>query len=115
MKLKAFGLSRFKDKNHFEEDGTQNYLVFQPMYKYFEKIGNTDNISEWKSIGWSDEIPDNTLAPELIYYGQRMYVKFNGSCLKQDKVTFNHGKIVNMYIFSTLKSTLIYDENIKIK
>ena len=44
-----------------------------------------------------------------------MYVKFNGSCLKQDKVTFNHGKIVNMYIFSTLKSTLIYDENIKIK
>ena len=115
IKLKAFGLSGFKDKNHFEEDGTQNYLVFQPMYKYFEKIGNTDNISEWKSIGWSDEIPDNTLAPELIYYGQRMYVKFNGSCLKQDKVTFNHGKIVNMYIFSTLKSTLIYDENIKIK
>ena len=115
IKPKAFGLSGFKDKNHFEEDGTQNYLVFQPMYKYFEKIGNTDNISEWKSIGWSDEIPDNTLAPELIYYGQRMYVKFNGSCLKQDKVTFNPGKIVNMYIFSTLKSTLIYDENIKIK
>ena len=115
MKLKAFGLSGFKDKNHFEEDGTQNYLVFQPMYKYFEKIGNTDNISEWKSIGWSDEIPDNTLAPELIYYGQRMYVKFNGSCLKQDKVTFNHGKIVNIYIIFTLKSTLIYDENIKIK
>ena len=115
IKLKAFGLSGFKDKNHFEEDGTQNYFVLQPMYKYFEKIGNTDNISEWKSIGWSDEIPDNTLAPELIYYGQRMYVKFNGSCLKQDKVTFNHGKIVNMYIFSTLKSTLIYDENIKIK
>ena len=115
IKLKAFGLSGFKDKNHFEEDGTQNYLVFQPMYKYFEKIGNTDNISEWKSIGWSDEISDNTLAPELIYYGQRMYVKFNGSCLKQDKVTFNHGKIVNIYIIFTLKSTLIYDENIKIK
>ena len=103
IKLKAFGLSGFKDKNHFEEDGTQNYLVFQPMYKYFEKIANTDNISEWKSIGWSDEIPDNTLAPELIYYGQRMYVKFNGSFLKQDKVTFNHGKIVNIYIVSTLK------------
>ena len=115
IKLKAFGLSGFKDKNHFEEDGTQNYFVLQPMYKYFEKIGNTDNISEWKSIGLSDEILDNTIAPELIYYGQRMYVKFNGSCLKQDKVTFNHGKIVNIYIIFTLKSTLIYDENIKIK
>ena len=40
------------------------------MYRYFKKIGNTDNISEWKSKGLSDEIietPDNTLAPELIY------------------------------------------------
>ena len=25
-----------------------------------------------------------------------MYVKFNGSCLKQDKTTLNHGKTVNM-------------------
>ena len=108
-KTKSIWFKSFKDKNHFEEDDNQNYLVFQPMYKYFEKIGNTDNISEWKSIGLSDEISDNTLAPELVYYGQRMYVKFNGSFLKQDKVTFNHGKIVNIYIVSTLKSTLIYD------
>ena len=41
-----------------------------------------------------------------------MYVKFNGSCLKQDKITFNHGKIVNIYIVYTLKSTLNYDEDI---
>ena len=32
-KLKTFDLSYFKGKNHFEEDGTQNYLVFQSMYK----------------------------------------------------------------------------------
>ena len=25
-------------------------------------------------------------------------VKFSGSCLKQDKVTYTHGKIVNIYI-----------------
>ena len=86
----------FKGKNHFEEDGTQNYLVFQPMYKYFKKIDNTDNILEEKSTGLSDEIIKtlhNTLAPELIYSGKRMYVKFNGSCLKQDKITFNNEKI----------------------
>ena len=32
-KLKTFDSSYFKGKGHFEEDGTQNYLVFQPMYR----------------------------------------------------------------------------------
>ena len=45
-KLQTFDSSYFRGKNDFEEDGTQNYLVFQPMYKYFKKIGNTDHISE---------------------------------------------------------------------
>ena len=40
---------------------------------------------------------DNTLAPEYIYTGKRMYVKFNRSCLKQDKITINNVKIVNIY------------------
>ena len=35
-----------------------------------------------------------------------MYVKFNGSCLKQDNITFNHAKIVNIYIVYDLKPTL---------
>ena len=30
-KLKTFDSSYFIGKSHFEEDGTQNYLVFQPM------------------------------------------------------------------------------------
>ena len=32
-KLKTFDSIYFKGKGHFEQDGTQNYLVFQPMYK----------------------------------------------------------------------------------
>ena len=35
-----------------------------------------------------------------------MYVKFSGSCLKQDKITFSDEKIVNIYIVYDLKSTL---------
>ena len=64
-KLKTFDLSYFIGKNCFEEDGAQNYLVFQPMRKYLQKISNTNNISEWKSKGLSDEVikaPDNSLA-----------------------------------------------------
>ena len=34
-KLKTFDSSYFISKSHFEEDGTQNYLVFQPKYRYF--------------------------------------------------------------------------------
>ena len=43
-KLKTFDLSYFIGKSHFEEDFTQNYLVFQPMYLYFKAITNTDYV-----------------------------------------------------------------------
>ena len=35
---------------------------------------------------------------ELSYYGSKIRVKFNGSCLKQDKIKYNQGEIVNIYI-----------------
>ena len=41
-----FDAAYFRGKNYFEEDGTQNCLVFQPVYKYFEKTG--DKVSSWK-------------------------------------------------------------------
>ena len=44
--LKTFDLSYLKGKNNFEEDSTQNYLVFQPMYRYFKSITNTKYTSE---------------------------------------------------------------------
>ena len=37
-KLQKFDSSYSKDKGHCEEDGTQNYLVFQPMQKYFKRF-----------------------------------------------------------------------------
>ena len=88
-KLKTFDSSYFIGKSHFEEDGTQNYLVFQPMSKYFTMITNTDHISSWKSKGLSDEsikprtTSDNSLAPALNYYGNKIRVKFARSFLKQ--------------------------------
>ena len=41
---------------------------------------------------------DNILNPLLNYVGTKIRVKFKGSCLKQDGISFNHGKIVNIYI-----------------
>ena len=57
-KLKTFDLRYFKGKSHFEEDGTQNYLVFQPIYRYFKRIAGVSGgnyIYFWKSKGLSNE------------------------------------------------------------
>ena len=101
-KLKTFDSGYFIGKSHFEEDGTQNYLVFQPMYRYFKMITNTDYISSWKSKGLSSEsfkaisTSDNSLNPTLNYYGTKIRVEFPGDCLEQQKITYNHGKVVNI-------------------
>ena len=36
-------------------DGTQAYLIFQPVCKYFKFISGANYISSWKSKGLSDE------------------------------------------------------------
>ena len=77
------------------------------MYIYFKRIAGAvsgNYIYFWKSIGLSDErLNSNTgsnykITPELSYYGTKTKVEFDGRCLKQDKVTYNHGTIVNIYI-----------------
>ena len=42
--------------------------------------------------------PNKMLNPSLDYVGTKVRVKCNEDCLKQEKITFNHGKIVNIYI-----------------
>ena len=120
-KLKAFDSSCFIGKSHFEEDATQNYLVFQPINKYFNVIANTDCVSSWKSKGLSAETikppttSDNSLTPALSYYGTKTRVKFTGSCLKQSKISYTHGKVVNIYIVYELgaSSSNINDYTLK--
>ena len=103
-KLKTFDSSYFIGESHFEEDCTQNYLVFQPLNKYFKVIANTDCAWSWKSKGLSAETikspatSDNSLTPAVSYYGTKARVKFTGSCLQQPKVSYTHGKVVNIYI-----------------
>ena len=76
------------------------------MYRYFRRIagvGNDNHIYYWRSKGLSDEKPNSvktpnySITPSLNYYGTKTNIKFNGSCLKQDNVTFNHKKVVNIY------------------
>ena len=80
-----------------------NYLVFQPIKRYFKINGKY--ISSWKSKGLSDEtitpraVSDNSVTPLIGYYGSKVKVKFNKGCLKQpDKLTYDYGRKVNIYI-----------------
>ena len=41
---------------------------------------------------------NHKITPEFCFYGTKTRVAFDGSCLKQDKVTHSHGTIVNIYI-----------------
>ena len=121
-KLETFDSSYYIGKSHFDEDGAQNYLVFQPINKYFKVITNTDYVSLWKSKGLSSEsikpptTSDNSLTPTLNYFGTKKGVKFTGSCLKQPKISYTHGKVVNIYIVYELgaSSSHVNDPTLKI-
>ena len=58
----------------------------------------------WQSKGLSDETikppatSDNSLTPLIDYLGNKIRMKFTGSCLKQPKISYTHGIIVNIYI-----------------
>ena len=77
------------------------------MYKYFEKVG--DEISSWKSKRLSDKISSVITSygrvSKLVYDNARITVKFNGDLLKQNKVTYTHGPIVNIYVVYRLIPT----------
>ena len=109
-KLETFNSIYFLGKSHFEDDGTQNCLVLKPMQRYFKTIsGNDSNILSWKPKGLSDEsIKPPTTSNKMFYPSvdlvcTKAKLKFNGDCLKKEKITFNHTKIVNIYIVYEIK------------
>ena len=116
LKLKTFDSSYFTGKSHFEEDGTENYLVFQLLNKYF-KIINKKYISSWQSKGLSDETikppatSDNSLTPLIDYLGNKIRLKLNGSILRQPKVSYTHGKLVIIYIVYQLGASSSHSDD----
>ena len=112
-KLNTFDLSYFRGKNYFEEDGTQNWFVFQSMGKYL-KITYTNNIIyvlSWQSKGLSDleisSIKTNNylLNPRIDQYDtSKVRLKFNGSILNRSPPSIIHGKIVNIYVVYEITS-----------
>ena len=75
-KLKTFNSIYSRSKWHFEEDGMQMYLVFQPIKRYFKVIpgvGNGSYIYYWKSKELSDERVNYIKTSD---YGITLYLSF---------------------------------------
>ena len=87
------------------------------MYKYFKTSvkGSTTYVSSWESKGLSNEkissitASNYNQAPSLAYDNAKVKLKFVGSLLKQDKITYNRGPIVNIYIVYRLSPSITSD------
>ena len=88
-KLHIFDSIYFRGKIHFEEDGTQDYLVFQSTCRYFKSVashGNGNYIYFSKSKGLSDDnitaptTNDHSLNAKFSYLGIKSRAEFKGSC-----------------------------------
>ena len=79
--------------------GTKNYWVFQPVFGYFKMVANTSEVTAWKWKGLFDEsmkppfMSNNNLNAGIPFFeNARVLAKFNGNCLKQEKVIFTYKK-----------------------
>ena len=115
----------YRGKQYFDEgSGKQDYLVFLPMGKYFKLnsiVGVIDRVLSWQSKGLSNKsikpptASDNSLTPELDYYGTKIKIKFTGGCLKQSDHIFSQKKVVNNYIVYELAASSSHDSDPTIK
>ena len=60
--------------------GAGNYFYFQKSNSFSDENITTSNTSDY------------SLNQQLRYLGNKTSVEFKGSCLKQDKITYIHGK-----------------------
>ena len=100
--LESPDLGYFKGKNHFEDNGTQNFLVFQPSNKYLtsQNIFHHGNLRDYLTKLLNLLLHLIILLPPLIdYYNtNKIQVKFYGSILRQPKISYTHLNIVNIYM-----------------
>ena len=89
----------------FDKDGLQNYLLLQPVFKYFQTFTGTDRIFAWQSIRLSERssktpiTSGNSFTLKLSFiYIERIGPRFIGNCLIQDNVSFTHRNVVNLFI-----------------
>ena len=92
----------------------ESYFLFESKSKSFTKNGGA--IHAWISTGIHNDSNNTDLfsvnnsnnnSPTLLSKDNRSVVTFNGNYMKQNKLGYAHGKIVNLYIVYELKNRRI--------
>ena len=92
----------------------QFYFLFESKSKPFTKNGEA--INAWITTGIYNDSNNmdlfsvnnsNNNSPTLLNKNNRLGVTFNGNYMKQNKLSYAHRKIVNLYIACELKNTRI--------
>ena len=101
-------LSYFHGKNYFDEDGNQNYYIFQPIFKYLKVtyVNHVNYILSWKSRGLNDIKIESTktnnylLNPRIDNYDNdnKIRIKLTVIFLNRFPPSVLHGDIVSIYI-----------------
>ena len=63
----------------------------------------------------SIKTPNHSITPHLSYYDTRTRVEFNGSCFKQDNVTYTYKDVVSIYIVYALGACSSHSDDPTIK
>ena len=99
-KLNTFDSSYFRGKNHFDENGAQNYYIFQPISKYLKVsyVNDINYILSWKYKGLNDMNIESIKTANYLfnlrldhYDMSKIRIKFNGSFLNRFPPTILHG------------------------
>ena len=97
---KTNSIDELQGKNYIKD----SYSCFKQEYRYFEITG-IKSVLSWKSIGLSDEklksIGDD-YSPELWYDKDMTYLNFRKDVLAQEKISYTHYHIVNLYIIYSM-------------
>ena len=89
----------------------QSYFLFEPKSKSFSRNGWV--VNSWLLTGIHNDSNNTDLfsvndsnnhSPSLLSQNNRLGVTFSGNYMKQNKLGYAHGKIVNIYIVYELKN-----------
>ena len=69
-----------------------------------------NDVLSWRSTGLSNETikpTKDSFSPKLPFMGEKISLNFNSSILAQEKISYTHGSIVDIYVVYSLPNIAI--------
>ena len=114
LEQKEYILNDLEREASFFRGNQNSCFLFESRFKSFSKSGGS--ISSWKSTGIHNDSNNtdlfsvnnsNNVSPTLLNQDNRLGVTFSGNYMKQDKIGYAHGSVVNIYIVYEIKNRSI--------